>query len=472
MNLQLCWFRSDLRIDDNTALIQSLNKGPSVAIYIATPRQWREHDDAPIKIDFWRRNLEFLKQSLEEKNIPLRFFQVDSYSQIPALLNELISVWNVSGIHCNAEYPINETKRDEAVKALCEQEEINFHCYEDQCLLPPEFALTGEGRPFKVFTPYAKKTRMLLEASGPIKSFGLNLDASKNSTFFTPSFPELEPTNKQMDLDKIDWPKSESWWQQQWPAGENEATKRLDEFVGSNINHYKERRDFPAQSGTSSLSPYLASGVISVRTCWEKAGSLGNNEAVYTWKNELLWRDFYKYVMVHFPHVCTNKAWNPKYDSIAWRYDEEEFARWTRGQTGFPLVDAAMRQLLERGWMHNRLRMVVAMFLSKNLLIDWRWGERWFMQHLIDGDFSANNGGWQWSASTGTDAAPYFRMFSPIRQSERFDPDGEFIKTFVKELRSERPKTIHDPAKLESEYYQPVVDLKYSKERVLAAFKQ
>ena len=466
MSLQLVWFRNDLRTEENTALIQAIDKGPCLAIYIATPEQWKAHDDALIKIDFWRRNLKELYSNLKKINVSLFYFQVPTYAEIPQLIQHITQSWNISSLHCNAEYPLNEIKRDNAVELLCQANHISYRCYQDQCLLPPEFVLTAEGNPYKVFTPYAKKTKLILESSGPVKNYSSNLQAKMNKCLAV--FPLLD---KQLELNQIDWPKAEPWWDLQWPAGEIEANQRLNYFIGSQIENYKNSRDIPALNGTSSLSAYLASGVISIRSCWE-AGGLNAHESAHTWRNELLWRDFYKYVMYHYPHVCMFKAWNRNYDNIPWRKNQDEFLRWCAGETGFPLIDAAMKQLKQTGWMHNRLRMVVAMFLSKNLLLDWRWGERWFMQNLIDGDFSANNGGWQWSASTGTDAAPYFRIFNPIRQSERFDSKGEFIKSFIPILNPEDKRNIHDPAKLKTNYFEPLVDLKFSRERALAVFKE
>ena len=471
MSVHLVWFRNDLRTDDNTALIQALSQASDqsscVSIYIATPEQWKRHDDAPIKLDFWRRNLKALQASLKKNGVPLFFFQVPTYADIPQLIQKISQVWDVDSLHCNAEYPLNERKRDDAIELLCQASNISYHYYHDQCLLPPDFVLTGEGSPFKVFTPFAKKTKLTIESTGSVKSSGLSMKVNKNKIV-----TELPALDEQLDLNQIDWPKQETWWHQHWPAGEAEAQKRLNDFVGSQIHNYKNARDIPALNGTSSLSAYLTSGVISIRACWEAAGLESVDESVQTWRNELLWRDFYKYVMYHYPHVCMHQAWNSNYENIPWRENQEEFRRWCNGETGFPLIDAAMKQLKETGWMHNRLRMVVAMFLSKNLLIDWRWGERWFMRNLIDGDFSANNGGWQWSASTGTDAAPYFRIFNPIRQSERFDSKGDFIKSYIPELKLESEKTVHDPAKLKTDYFQPLVELKYSRERTLTVFKE
>ena len=467
MSTQLFWFRNDLRIQDNTALIKALNHGLTIAIYIATPDQWLAHDDAPIKIDFWRRNLQELRTSLQQINVPLYFFQVPTYAELPQLVETILKRWKIQNLYCNAEYPLNERKRDEGIAELCKKNKVEYHCLEDQSLLPPDFVLTGEGSPFKVFTPYAKKSRFIIESAGLAKSSKLNPGETQNT-----EIKELPRLDKQLAIDQIDWPNAETWWQQQWPAGEKVAMQRLHDFVDSKLYQYKTNRDHPAISGTSYLSPYLASGVISIRICWEAAKLDEAESSAQTWCNELLWRDFYRYVMYHYPHVCKHQAWNNHYAKIPWRKSPEDFQRWCDGETGFPIIDAAMKQLKQSGWMHNRLRMVVAMFLSKNLLLDWRWGERWFMQHLIDGDFASNNGGWQWSASTGTDAAPYFRVFNPVRQSERFDTEGEFIKAYIPELHNENAKTIHDPAKIQNDYFPPMIDLNFSRERVLSIFKE
>ncbi|HCL4097052.1 TPA: deoxyribodipyrimidine photo-lyase, partial [Pseudomonas aeruginosa] len=266
-----------------------------------------------------------------------------------------------------------------------------------------------------------------------------------------------------------------------WPAGEEVAQERLRDFADQHLADYHERRDFPALPGTSQLSPYLAAGVLSPRQCLDAAlvanrGEFsGGQQGAATWINELLWREFYKHILVGYPRVSRHRPFREETEALRWRQAPAELEAWQQGRTGIPIIDAAMRQLLATGWMHNRLRMVVAMFLSKNLLIDWREGERWFMRHLIDGDLAANNGGWQWSASTGTDAVPYFRLFNPLSQSERFDPRGEFIRHWLPELAGLERKAIHDPSSLGLfagvDYPRPMVDLKASRERALAAFR-
>jgi deoxyribodipyrimidine photo-lyase len=249
------------------------------------------------------------------------------------------------------------------------------------------------------------------------------------------------------------------------------------------IGSYGEHRDCPAVRGTSILSPFLAAGVISPRQCLQAAVAAARSSATdahgaATWISELTWRDFYTHVLVGFPRVSKNRPFRLKSDSVMWRSSDADLAAWKSGRTGYPIVDAGMRQLNQTGWMHNRLRMVTAMFLTKHLLIDWRVGEQYFMRNLIDGDLAANNGGWQWSASTGTDAAPYFRIFNPFTQSSRFDPDGKFIKTFCPELTRLPVQSLHDPQKLSEHLHRSkidypccIVDHAVARDRALRAFK-
>ena len=258
-----------------------------------------------------------------------------------------------------------------------------------------------------------------------------------------------------------------------YEVGEEYALDKLHKFIDQKILVYKEKRDFPAIDGTSSLSPYLSSGILSSKQClfevFEKLSE--EEEGVKTWVNEIIWREFYKYILFHNPRVSKNLSFSEKYDDFPWSDNQDHFIAWSKGKTGVPIIDAAMRQLNSTGWMHNRLRMIVAMYLSKNLLIDWRKGEKYFMQNLIDGDFASNNGGWQWSASTGVDAAPYFRIFNPITQSEKFDKKGDFIKKWVPEISS--AKNIHDPSTGERNdlgYSNHLVDLKESRKKAIEAF--
>jgi deoxyribodipyrimidine photo-lyase len=470
MNMQLIWLRSDLRVHDNTALTAAMEQGPTVAAYVISPGQWKSHDDAACKVDFWLRNLVEMKSALANLHVPLLIVHADTWDKVPKALLALCKKHAVEKVHVNEEYGINETRRDEAVAAALSDAGIHFQRYLDQLFFTPGSILTKSGGYFKVFTQFRKVCYSRLHNG-------------------VPPLVRLHAKQKPVDIQSDDIPEKVSGFtppsdalRKLWPAGEEEARKRLDTFTDAQIEHYLDERDFPAKPGTSQLSAYLAAGVISPRQCLHAA--LSNNQGEFetgnqgsvTWINELLWREFYKHVLTGFPRVSRHRAFRPDTEAVKWRHAPKDLEAWQQGRTGFPIVDAAMRQLLETGWMHNRLRMVVAMFFSKNLLLDWREGERFFMQHLIDGDLAANNGGWQWSSSTGTDSSPYFRIFNPLSQSERFDPQGVFIKHWVPELAARNKKDIHNPVAQQAlfgdaDYPAPIVDLKSSRARALAAFK-
>ncbi|MCU0074615.1 deoxyribodipyrimidine photo-lyase [Pseudomonas koreensis] len=468
--MQLIWLRSDLRQHDNTALAAAAEHGPTVAVYLLSPQQWQEHDDAPCKIDFWLRNLRELSKTLGDLNIPLLIRSAPHWDQAPAVLLELCRHLKIEAVHVNEEYGINESRRDDAVAEVLQAAGITFHSYLDQLLFKPGSVLTKTGTYFQVFSQFRKVCYERLHRSmpslkqAPGKQSALNIDSDP-----VPDAIEGFPTPGE-SLRAL------------WPAGEAEARSRLDTFADAQIDYYKSERDFPAKPGTSQLSAYLAAGVISPRQCLHAALQSNQGEfesgkvGAVTWINELLWREFYKHILVGYPRVSRHRAFRPETEALAWRDAPGDLAAWQEARTGLPIIDAAMRQLLETGWMHNRLRMVVAMFLTKNLLIDWREGERFFMRHLIDGDLAANNGGWQWSSSTGTDSAPYFRIFNPLSQSEKFDSEGLFIKHWLPELAGLNKKDVHNPAGAGglfgvADYPPPIVNLSASRERALAAFK-
>ncbi|AZV28967.1 deoxyribodipyrimidine photo-lyase [Pseudomonas syringae] len=468
--MQLIWLRSDLRQHDNTALAAAAERGPTVAVYLLSPLQWQEHDDAPCKIDFWLRNLRELSKSLGALNIPLLIRTAPHWDQAPAVLLELCRQLKIEAVHVNEEYGINESRRDEAVAEALRAEGITFHSYLDQLLFKPGSVLTKTGTYFQVFSQFRKVCYERLHRSMP----SLKQAPGKQQALNIASDPVPEAIEG--------FPTPGESLRALWPAGEAEARRRLDTFADAQIDYYKSERDFPAKPGTSQLSAYLAAGVISPRQCLHAALQSNQGEfesgkvGAVTWINELLWREFYKHILVGYPRVSRHRAFRPETEALAWRDAPEDLAAWQEARTGLPIIDAAMRQLLETGWMHNRLRMVVAMFLTKNLLIDWREGERFFMRHLIDGDLAANNGGWQWSSSTGTDSAPYFRIFNPVSQSEKFDSEGLFIKHWLPELAGLNKKEVHNPASAGglfgvADYPAPIVNLSASRERALTAFK-
>ncbi|MDD0841672.1 deoxyribodipyrimidine photo-lyase [Pseudomonas sp. Gutcm_11s] len=467
---QLIWLRSDLRSADNSALHAAMAAGPTLAVYLLSPEQWREHDDAPCKVDFWLRNLAELQQQLARLNVPLLVRSAPHWRDAPAVLLELCRQQQIGAVHFNDEYGLNEQARDRAVSQTLANADIACHGHLDQLLFRPGSLLTKSGGYFQVFSQFRKLCYQRLHSALPpmLGTPGAQAPLPVASDPLPSAVPGFEPPPRSLS--------------ELWPAGEDAASARLADFVDERMGWYQQRRDLPGVDGTSQVSAYLAAGVLSPRQCLHAAlrNNYGEfesgNPGAVTWINELLWREFYKHILVGYPRVSRHRAFRLETEALPWRQVPDELAAWQQGRTGIPLVDAAMRQLLATGWMHNRLRMVVAMYLTKNLLIDWREGERWFMRHLIDGDLAANNGGWQWSASTGTDAAPYFRIFNPISQSQKFDPDGRFIRRWLPELAHLDDRDIHNPAALgglfgAANYPQPIVDLSASRARALQAFK-
>lgn len=484
----LVWFRNDLRVCDNSALFyacQNLGTGDYdtvKAVFLVCAKQWQKHDMAPIKAQFTYHNVTSLQQDLAKLGILLEVQVVDEFSAAPAALTEIIQTSKVTHLFANREYAVNEVGRDYLVHQLCESLGVSGHWYDDQSILPPGSVLTKQGTPYSVFTPYSNRWRDIYE-SGAFEP--LPQPASIADPIACDALPKIDAN--WFDVSSAATEASFSKLAEQaalWPAGGNNALDKLNTFIDERVDQYQEQRDLPAVDGTSQLSPYLALGVLSARYCVAKAyfelrtrikdSEEGARNNIRCWISELIWRDFYIHVMAANPQIVKGSAFKEATEAMPWRNDEAGFKAWCEGKTGIPIVDAAMRQLLATGWMHNRLRMICAMFLTKNLLIDWRKGEAFFMRHLIDGQFAANNGGWQWSASTGTDSAPYFRIFNPVTQSQRFDPDGQFIRHYVPELVSLDKKAIHCPPDNIRDvlgYPRAIVDLKTSRVRAIDTFK-
>jgi deoxyribodipyrimidine photo-lyase len=462
-----------LRVRDNIALVEARRAAnETIGVVLICPEQWREHDWGAPKVDFVLRNVQALATSLSERGIPLRVREAPTFAQAPGVLLDLASHEKCEGLFFNREYEVNEKRRDRRVAAAFEGAGRSVHPFDDQTVVPPDRVRTRQGGFYKVFTPFRKAWLEELRSQG----FPRPLDPPRRSA--ARREPSDEIPSSVVGFDPV------PAIGQLWPEGEAEALRRLDAFLEHRALRYDDDRDRPAVEGTSALSPYLACGVLSPRQCLAAAadanqGSIDSGSAgVVTWVSEIVWREFYRHVLVGFPRVCRNRPFNPATESIRWSEDEEGLERWRTGRTGIPIVDAGMRQLAQTGWMHNRLRMIVAMYLSKNLFVDWRHGERHFMQSLVDGDFASNNGGWQWSASTGCDAAPYFRMFNPVSQSRRYDPRGEFIRRYCPELADLDDKAVHDPTVLDHaarsrvEYPEPMIDQNRARMRVMTAFKK
>ncbi|MBN2446483.1 MAG: deoxyribodipyrimidine photo-lyase [Phycisphaerae bacterium] len=464
----LVWFRSDLRIQDNTALhhaCRTAGRGV-IAVFAICREQWIEHDWGNAKADFVLRSAVALSTALEGLNIPLRIIRAARFEQVPEKLLSLAKRHACDALFLNREYEVNELRRDRAVTNLFEQHGRTVHAFDDQTIADIGALRTGTGGWYTVFTPFKRRWCETLKAQGIPQMW-----PEPRRQDDTGIKPQAIPTRLEDFTGEC--------FADSWPTGERAAHHRLTAFISNSIDEYHELRDYPAIDGTSTLSPYLAAGVLSPRQCLHAAleanrGRLDSGKTgATTWISELVWREFYRHVLLGYPRVCMGRPFKLATEGLTWRDDKERFAAWCAGQTGFPIVDAGMRQLAQTGWMHNRVRMIAAMFLTKDLFVDWRWGERYFMRHLVDADFASNNGGWQWSASTGTDAVPYFRVFNPHTQSRRFDPQGSFIRHYVPELvdvPAERIHTAH--GRLAGlDYPPPIVDRRNTRARVIGAFR-
>ncbi|WP_435805054.1 deoxyribodipyrimidine photo-lyase [Shewanella psychromarinicola] len=470
----LMWFRQDLRVGDNPALVAACqfaqqHQGKVRAVYIVTPSQWAQHDVAPIQIDFIQRHVNLLAQSLAALGISLDVLHLEWFSDTQTALNDYLQQHNIDAVFAGNEPEINERRRDSALIG----QGLPLTLIDQDCVFAAGQVQNLSGDMYKVFTPFAKKWKSIASQKAIVP---LAAPAPVAAALALPAAIEFNCPTHSSD---------------QWAAGEGVAKRILDQFLVSQVEDYQAERDFPALEGTSRLSPFLAIGVMSSRQCVAAIlarypqALVDDTCLAKTWLNELIWREFYHHLLVAFPRLSMNHNFNELGKAIAWRNNPDEFTAWCDGQTGYPIVDAAMRQLNQTGWMHNRLRMVVASFLTKHLLIDWRWGERYFRQKLIDGDLAANNGGWQWSAGTGCDAQPYFRVFNPMTQSSKFDPDASFIKRYVSEVSGWSLAVIHQPKSMnvndlfaqrqDDRYPEPIVEHKMARLRaieVLSALKR
>jgi deoxyribodipyrimidine photo-lyase len=467
MTTHLVWLRNDLRMIDNKALHAACSDPDAkvLAVFVATPGQWQQHEMAPRQAAFIYANLLQVQQALAERGIELVYHQCHGFADSARWLVDFCQQRQVTALFYNRQYEINERQRD----ALLEQQlagKVICHSFDDSLLLPPGSVQTGSGEMYKVYTPFRRAFIQRLTES----------DVS--------SLPAPRSRGEAVKVtvpEAFDYPLADVG--SVYPAGEEAALQRLRTFCREQVQDYAKQRDLPAIAGTSSLSPYLAIGVLSPRQCFNRLRAecpevLENPESgAFCWLNELIWREFYRHLMVAHPALCKHRPFIEWTDRVCWKANDRALLAWQQGLTGYPIVDAAMRQLNQTGWMHNRLRMISASFLVKDLLIDWRAGERYFMSQLLDGDLAANNGGWQWAASTGTDAAPYFRIFNPTTQGERFDPQGTFIRKWLPELTDVPDNDIHQPHRWAEkqrrvlDYPLPIVDHKQARLDTLAAFE-
>ncbi len=427
--VNICWFRRDLRLHDNAALYHALKSElPLVPVFIFDTNildQLEEKND---------RRVEFIHHAITEMHQQLKKLNssMEVYYGLPAeVFHLLLEKYTINKVFTNHDYEPYAQQRDAAIQKQLNDASVSFHTYKDQVIFEKDEVLKDDGKPYTVFTPYSKKWKAKLHEFY-LKSY----PTEKYSTNFLKQPPLAIPSLNDMGFEAAGLP---------FPS--SEARKEI-------IKKYNEQRDFPAINGTSRLGVHLRFGTISIRELAREAQKL--NEVFL---NELIWRDFYHMILWHFPHVGKGRAFKSEYEFIEWRNDEKEFQKWCEGQTGYPIVDAGMRELNETGFMHNRVRMIVASFLSKHLLIDWRWGEAYFAKKLLDFDLAANNGGWQWAAGSGCDAAPYFRIFNPYLQTQKFDPKLEYVRKWVPEFEG-------------FDYVKPIVQHEFARKRCLEVYSK
>ncbi|MEZ5529940.1 MAG: FAD-binding domain-containing protein [Porticoccaceae bacterium] len=469
--MKLVWFRNDLRTRDNPALFRACedaNGQGVLAIAVLCPGQWQAHDDSSARVQFWLANLRLLEQELACLNIPLQIIRVDTFSQVPEELLSLALRFNSDALYLNREYCLNENLRDKQVVEALRPSGIKVYGFHGDVVIPPGDVMTGQGTAFRVFTPFSRAWRREFLTRRPSP-----LPAPPSQPFPAADFPDSAGVPEFSDYPRIG---QSHWLNSMWPAGSDAAHQRLQDFVAEKVADYSIQRDFPGGSSTSELSPYLSCGAISARQCFAALESQSDSAEWLdsAWVTEIIWREFYRHLMVHFPALNRWEPFRPEVeDRISWRDDDHLFAAWCQGETGYPIVDAGMKQLLATGWMHNRVRMITASFLTKLLRQDWRRGARFFMQNLIDGDFASNLGGWQWCASVGADAAPYFRIFNPMRQAERFDPKGEYVARWLPELAVLEGAKRHDPELAQRQGRPaPIIDYARARADSLASYRQ
>jgi len=426
--ISIFWFRRDLRLDDNAGLYHALKSDhPVLCLFIFDKNildELEDKDDA--RVTFIYHEIEKLQALLQKHGSTLLVI----YEEAEQAWSKILREYDIAAVYTNHDYEPYAIKRDAHVNKILKERNIPFNTYKDQVIFEKDEVTKDDGLPYTVYTPYMRKWYATLKPfylkSYPNSNYLRNLYKTEHITL---------PALKEMGFVKSD---------RKFPD------KVYDDVIGD----YHDKRDFPAIKGTSHIGLHLRFGTISIREAATKA----YRHKEKTWLNELIWREFYMMILYHFPKTVDH-AFRPEYDRIKWENNEQQFEAWCKGQTGYPLVDAGMRELNATGYMHNRVRMLTASFLSKHLLIDWRWGERYFARKLLDYEMASNVGGWQWSAGCGTDAAPYFRIFSPDAQTKKFDPKLEYIKKWVPEYADF------------STYPKPIVDHALARDSCLAAFK-
>lgn len=468
MTINLVWFRNDLRVLDNPALANACKDQNArvIALYIATPKQWKMHYMSARQANFIHARLVELQRELIELNIQLLYQSCNNFTDSIDVIDRICQEHQVNQLFYNRQYEYNERKRDCLLQKKIKKS-VKCIEYDGNLFTTPLTIRNGQGQMYKVFTPF--------------RNAFLDQFIEANPHLYKQPEPRIKQNIQSKKIPAFDYPAEKYDF---FAPSTAKALQRLERFCAEKVEDYAQKRDIPSLDYTSQLSGYLTLGILSVRQCleyltqeyprfWENQKS-----GAFTWFNELVWREFYQHLMVAHSHLCKYKPFIDWTDNIQWKNNKNHFEQWKTGNTGYPIVDAAMRQLNQTGWMHNRLRMITASFLVKDLLIDWRWGEQYFMSQLTDGDLAANNGGWQWAASTGTDSVPYFRIFNPTTQGKRFDPEGFFIKKWVPELAKVPEKFIHTPYQWSEKmgkklnYPNPIITHNTARKEALEAFEK
>ncbi|MFN8567237.1 MAG: deoxyribodipyrimidine photo-lyase [Kouleothrix sp.] len=473
MPLAIHWFRRDLRLRDNPALHAALECGAGqvLPLFILDDTIMRARTSGAARVAFLLDSLRALDAALRARGSRL----IVRRGRPADVLGALSEQSGARTLFFNHDSSPAARTRDAAVRTALEARGLAVLSFHEVMLAEPHVLQTKAGTPYKVFGPYQAAWRAYMAAHPPPPEHTLAMFAPPPATIESLAIPAAAELGLSSD-------------QQLPPGGEAAAHARLAAFMRHDnplgIATYDHTRDRPALAATSQLSAYLHLGCIAPLACLRaaQAANTTRSPAIDTWVGELAWRDFYYQIMAHFPHVLGG-AFDPQYDALAWQNDAAHFAAWCAGNTGYPIVDAAMRQLNREAWMHNRARMIVASFLVKDLLIDWRWGERYFMQQLVDGDHAANNGGWQWAAGTGASPQPYFRIFNPVSQGRKFDPQGAYVRRYVHELAHVPERYIHTPwampaaeqrragVQIGRTYPAPIVDHEHQRAHALALYR-
>ena len=467
----IMWFRQDLRVYDNPALIEAVANGQILPIYILDDINTEDWSMGAASRVWLHGSLKALNHSLDGH---LKLYKGEAI----AIIEQLVTRHKIDAVFWNRCYEPWRIKRDSRIKAQLKARDIDTKTFNASLLWEPWTVLKGDDTPYKVFTPYYRN--------------GCMKKPSPRAPFKSPSNIHYLADDNQpasdLKIEALSLFENHPWQikiQKRWRVGEEAAQTQLDSFCEDALHQYQKGRDFPAIESTSKLSPHLHFGEISPHQLWHRM-DFEKNQGVSGdpdhFLREIAWREFSYYQLYHFPQL-PEKPFSPKFRHFEWREDPDSLSLWEKGQTGFPIIDAGMRELWQTGYMHNRVRMVVASFLIKNQLIDWRHGENWFWDCLVDADLASNSASWQWCAGSGADAAPYFRIFNPVLQSQRFDPQGEYLNRYCPELGALPPKLRHAPwlakpealalanIKLGVDYPLPILDLKTTRQRALDAFK-